>query len=281
MSARTGPENQHSMKILAGAVAPDQGTIRVGGAEIGHFHPDISRRMGISIIYQEFNLIPHLSAAQNICLGQEPGAWGWIDTRKVLDTARRWLGELEADVPAEAEAGSLSVASRQLVEIAKALSLDARVLIMDEPTSALSVREREKLFALIEKLRGRGITILYVSHNLEEIFRLADRVTVLKDGELVCTRAIREITPADLITSMVGRKLDRVFPPQAKQTGALLLAVQDFRSEPEVEGVSFSLRSGEILGIYGLVGAGRTELCKALFGARSASGKVLLEGKPS
>ena len=238
--------------------------------------------MGISIIYQVFNLVPHLSAAQNICLGQEPGAWGWIDTRKVLDTARRWLGELEADVPAEAEAGSLSVASRQLVEIAKALSLDARVLIMDEPTSALSVREREKLFALIEKLRGRGITILYVSHNLEEIFRLAATGSPSsRMGSWCVPGQSGKSLRADLITSMVGRKLDRVFPPQAKQTGALLLAVQDFRSEPEVEGVSFSLRSGEILGIYGLVGAGRTELCKALFGARSASGKVLLEGEPA
>ena len=267
------------MKILAGAAAPDQGTVRVGGTRMDTFHPETSRRMGIAIIYQEFNLIPHLSAAENIALGQEPAAGGWIDTGRLLQTARHWLGELEADVAPEAEAGSLSVAGRQLVEIAKALSLDASVLIMDEPASALSVRERERLFSLIEKLRSRGITILYVSHSLEEIFRLADRVTVLKDGELVCTKPIGETSPGELITSMVGRKLDRVFPPKADRTGGVLLEVKGLRSEPEVDDVSFSLRSGEILGIYGLVGAGRTELCKALFGARPASGDVMLEGQ--
>ncbi|HVP19493.1 MAG TPA: ATP-binding cassette domain-containing protein [Spirochaetia bacterium] len=267
------------MKILAGAVAPDHGSVSVGGVEIDRYDPETARRMGIAIIYQEFTLIPHLSVAQNICLGQEPGGGGWIDRAKVLETARRWLRELEADVPANAEAGGLSVASRQLVEIAKALSLDATVLIMDEPTSALSVRERERLFSLIEKLRGRGITILYVSHSLEEIFRLADRVTVLKDGELVCTRAVRETTAAELITGMVGRKLDRVFPPRGQGAGEVILEVRDFRSEPEVEGVSFTLRRGEILGLYGLVGAGRTELCKALFGARPVTGDVRLAGE--
>ncbi len=267
------------MKILAGALAPDQGTLLVGGRVMPSFSPEASRRAGVAIIYQEFNLIPHLSAADNICLGREPGAAGWIDRAGVRAAARRWLSELEAQVPAEAEVGSLSVANRQLVEIAKALSLDAGILIMDEPASALSETERERLFALIGKLKAGGITILYVSHSLEEVFRLADWVTVLKDGELVFTRRIADTSPEEVITGMVGRKLDHLFPPRAGEPGEVLLEVRDARSGTEVDGVSFSLRAGEILGLYGLVGAGRTELCKALFGARPLSGEVRLGGK--
>jgi ABC-type sugar transport system ATPase subunit/ribose/xylose/arabinose/galactoside ABC-type transport system permease subunit len=268
------------MKILAGAQAPDTGTVHVGGAAMDTFSPETSRRLGIAIIYQEFNLIPHLSAAENIALGREPTAGGWIDAKQVREDARRWLDELGADIPVDAPVASLSVASRQLVEIAKALSLDANVLIMDEPASALSEREREHLFALIAKLRGRGITILYVSHNLDEIFRIADSATVLKDGEHVVTKAIGETTPDELITGMVGRKLDLVFPPRAASTGPVLLEVRHLRSGAEVQDVSFTLHAGEVLGIYGLVGAGRTELCKALFGARPSQGDVRLDGAP-
>jgi ABC-type sugar transport system ATPase subunit/ribose/xylose/arabinose/galactoside ABC-type transport system permease subunit len=269
------------MKILAGALAPDLGTLRVGGREMDAFSPEASRRAGIAIIYQEFNLVSHLTAADNISLGHEPATAGWIGRREVLDTARRRLAELEADIPLDAEVSGLSVANRQLVEIAKALSLDASVLIMDEPASALSEAERERLFALIERLRGRGITILYVSHSLEEVFRLADRVTVLKDGEKVSTREIAETTPDEVITGMVGRKLDHFFPPRAEGKGNVLLEVEDLRSGSEVDRVSFSLHEGEILGVYGLVGAGRTELCKALFGARPSSGVVRLAGEPA
>ncbi len=269
------------MKILAGAQKPDHGIVRVGGIQMERFHPQVSRQMGVAIIYQEFNLISHLSAAQNISLGVEPARAGWIDKRSVSQKASRWLSELDADIDPDARAGSLSVAHRQLIEIAKALSQDARILIMDEPASALSVRERDRMFAVMEKLRQRGITILYVSHSLEEIFRIADRVTVLKDGERVCTLDIAQTNPGELITSMVGRKLDRVFPGKAASVGEVLLEVKDLHSGPEVDGVSFSLRSGEILGIYGLVGAGRTELCKALFGARPSRGEVRFLGDPA
>ena len=269
------------MKILAGAQSPDRGILRIGGRVMESFSPEASRRAGIGIIYQEFNLIPHLSVADNISLGREPGAAGWIDLKGVRAAAQRWLSELAAEVPAAAEVSSLSVANRQLVEIAKALSLDAGILIMDEPASALSETERERLFALIGRLKKRGITILYVSHSLEEVFRLADRVTVLKDGELVFTRRIPETSPEEVITGMVGRKLDHLFPPSTGVPGDVLLEVHDLRSGGEVDGVSFALRSGEILGVYGLVGAGRTELCKALFGARPLSGEVRLGGEPA
>jgi len=267
------------MKILAGALAPDSGTVRLQGTEIESYDPESARRMGIGIIYQEFNLIPYLNGAENISLGREPTKGGLISKGEEAALARYWLKELEVEVPLDQPVTRLSVAGRQLIEIAKALSLNASILIMDEPASALSEQEREHLFSLIDRLREKGITVLYVSHSLEEVFHIADRVTVLKDGERVCTKNIEETDPEELITCMVGRKLDRVFPEKGKSAGATLLEVRNLHSGAEVQGVSFSLQRGEILGIYGLVGAGRTELCKALFGARPASGEVRLEGK--
>jgi ABC-type sugar transport system ATPase subunit/ribose/xylose/arabinose/galactoside ABC-type transport system permease subunit len=268
------------MKILAGALAPDSGTVRLQGTEIESYDPETARKMGIGIIYQEFNLIPYLTGAENISLGREPIKGGLISKGEEAALARHWLKELEAEVPLDRPVTRLSVAGRQLIEIAKALSLNASILIMDEPASALSEREREHLFSLIDGLREKGITVLYVSHSLEEVFHIADRVTVLKDGERVCTKNIEETDPDELITYMVGRKLDRVFPEKGKSAGPTLLEVRNLHSGAEVQGVSFSLQRGEILGVYGLVGAGRTELCKALFGARPASGEVRLEGKP-
>jgi ABC-type sugar transport system ATPase subunit/ribose/xylose/arabinose/galactoside ABC-type transport system permease subunit len=266
------------MKILAGAEAPELGTLRVHGRNMEAFTPDAARREGIAIIYQEFNLISHLSVSDNISLGRERRRWLVRGTERAV--ARRWLSELEADILPEAEVAGLSVANRQIVEIARALSLDASILIMDEPASALSETERERLFALIGKLRARGITILYVSHSLEEVFRLADRVTVLKDGELVFSSAIADTNPDKVITGMVGRKLDHLFPPRGGAAGDVILEVRDMRSGSQVNGVTFSLRANEILGVYGLVGAGRTELCKAIFGARPSSGEVRLAGEP-
>ena len=193
------------MKILAGALAPDSGTVRLQGTEIESYDPETARRMGIGIIYQEFNLIPYLTGAENISLGREPTKGGLISKGEEAALARYWLKELEAEVPLDQPVTRLSVAGRQLIEIAKALSLNASILIMDEPASALSEREREHLFSLIDRLRQKGITVLYVSHSLEEVFHIADRVTVLKDGERVCTKNIDETDPDELITYMVGR----------------------------------------------------------------------------
>ncbi len=268
------------MKILAGALTPDTGSVRLLGTEIESYDPETAREKGIAIIYQEFNLIPYLTVAENISLGREPTSGGLIRKGKEEDLARHWLKELGADVPLDLPVARLSVAGRQLIEIAKALSLSASILIMDEPASALSEREREHLFSLIDRLREKGITVIYVSHSLEEVFHIADRVTVLKDGEWVCTKNIEDTDPDELITFMVGRKLERVFPEKAKTPGTTLLEVRNLHSGRDVRGVSFALQRGEILGIYGLVGAGRTELCKALFGARAAVGDIRLEGKP-
>jgi ribose transport system ATP-binding protein len=267
------------MKILAGAETPDQGVIYLNGQQFQSFDPQSARRMGIGIIFQEFNLIPYLSAAKNISLGREPNSLSWIFNKKEIHAADTWLKEIEAQFPATSLIHWLSVGQQQQIEIAKALSLNAGILIMDEPASALSASEREHLFALIDKLRQNGITILYVSHSLDEVFRISDRVTVLKDGKLVYTRPIRESTSDDLIAAMVGRKLDHIYPPKADEIGKPMLSVKNLSSAEMLKNVSFDLRQGEILGIYGLVGAGRTELCKALFGVVSARGEISLQDK--
>jgi ribose transport system ATP-binding protein len=267
------------MKILAGAEKPDEGSIYVNGQKIETFDPQSSRRMGIGIIFQEFNLIPHFSAAKNISLGHESYRFGWISTKNEINSAEKWLNEIEASVPAKAPVHRLSVGQQQQIEIAKAISQDAAILIMDEPASALSADERHHLFALIDKLRQSAITVLYVSHSLDEIFRVSDRVTVLKDGKLIFTKPIQQTNADDLITAMVGRQLDRVYPPKAQNAGKTLLSVKNLCSGDKVRDVSFELKKGEILGFYGLVGAGRTDLCKALFGVLSATGEMSLNGE--
>jgi len=264
------------MKILAGAEKPDRGSIYINGHKIENFDPQSARRMGVGIIFQEFNLIPHFSAAKNISLGRESHRIGWISTKDEINSAGKWLNEIEASVPAKAPVQRLSVGQQQQIEIAKAISQDAVILIMDEPASALSADERRRLFTLIDKLRQNAITILYVSHSLDEIFRVSDRVTVLKDGRLIFTKPTSQTNANELITAMVGRQLDRVFPPKAQNTGKTLLAVKNLSSGQKVRDVSFELGKCEILGIYGLVGAGRSDLCKALFGVLSSTGEMFL-----
>jgi len=268
------------MKILAGALSPDEGTLWVNGAERKVYSPQTAQNEGIAMIAQEFNLIPYLTAAQNIALGREPKRLGLISPRLERELAKSALDALGTHIQFNEPVRRLSVAQQQLVEIAKALSQQARILIMDEPTSALSVAEREKLFALISKLRKRKVTILYVTHHLEEVFRVANRVTVLKDGRRVATLPIAKASPDKLVTLMVGRQLTRVFPSKAERPGEAVLVVKNLSSGSQVRDVSFNLRAGEILGLYGLVGSGRTGLCEALFGARPHSGQVFMGGKP-
>jgi ABC-type sugar transport system ATPase subunit/ribose/xylose/arabinose/galactoside ABC-type transport system permease subunit len=267
------------MKILAGAEKPDQGSIHIDGHRIEHFDPQSARRMGVGIIFQEFNLIAHFSAAKNIALGRESHRGGWISNKTEINAAGKWLNEIEAAVAASAPVQGLSVGQQQQIEIAKAISQDAAILIMDEPASALSADERRHLFTLIDKLRQNAITVLYVSHSLDEIFRVSDRVTVLKDGRLVFTKPIQQTNADELITAMVGRQLDRVYPPKSQIPGNTRLSVKNLCSGEKVRNVSFELKKGEILGIYGLVGAGRTDLCKALFGVLPSTGEVALAGK--
>jgi len=267
------------IKILAGALAPDKGRVLVYGQEVRNYNPEFARKLGIAVIYQDFNLIPHLNAPENISLGREPGRFGWIKRSFEFAEAKALFTQLGIELPLRIPVYRLTIAQQQLVEIAKALALNAKILIMDEPTSALSLAEREILFHLINRLRARGITIIYVTHYLDEVFRLADRVTVLKDGQVMGTLDVAVTDRDTLITMMIGRKLSQVFPSKTSQIGEPVLEVRNLSSGREVRDVSFKLHKGEILGIYGLAGAGCIELCKALFGSRPYSGQIFINGR--
>ncbi len=269
------------MKIISGAVARDAGEILIDGRPAELRGPRDAQARGIGIIYQEFNLIPHLTAAENIFLGREPRlAPGIIDQRALRAAAGRILGELGVAIEPGAVVGRLSVAQQQMVEVAKALSLDARVLIMDEPTSALTEQEIRELFATIARLKARGVALVYISHRMEELFAIGDRVTVLRDGRHVGTRLIRETTMPELVRLMVGRDLHDQFPKQAAPLGAEALRVEGLRRAGVLHDIGFTLRRGEVVGVAGLMGSGRTELARALFGAdRIDGGRIFVRGE--
>jgi ABC-type sugar transport system ATPase subunit len=267
------------IKILGGAHRPDAGTLALDGRPAAIADPVAARRAGVAVIYQEFNLVPALSARANIFLGQERWRLGLLADRAECRRARELLDRLGLAIDPETPCAELTVAQQQAVEIAKALAFDARILVMDEPTAALTGQETERLFAIIRELKARGIGIIYISHRLDEIFAIADRVTVLRDGRHVATRPVAEVTRDGLIELMVGRKLANEFPPRAVSIGPERLVVRDLRGGV-VKGVSFAVRAGEVLGLAGLVGAGRTEAARLLFGAdRAAGGTVELDGR--
>ena len=269
------------MKIISGAVARDAGQILIDGTAVGIANPRHAQSLGIGIIYQEFNLIPHLTAGENILLGREPKlAPGIIDQRRLMRDAQRQLDALGVAIAARAMVGRLSVAQQQMVEVAKALSLDARVLIMDEPTSALTAQEIKELFAAIRALKARGVAIVYISHRMEELFAIGDRVTVLRDGRHAGTRRTGETTMAELVRLMVGRDLTEQFPKKRAAIGGEALRVEGLRRHGVLHGISFTLRRGEVLGLAGLMGAGRTELARAIFGAdRPDGGRIFVRGE--
>lgn len=269
------------MKVISGAVRRDAGEILLEGvgAEIGG--PRDAQRQGIAIIYQELNLIPHLTAGENILLGREPRvAPGVIDQRELMRSAQAQLDELGVAIDARETVSRLSVARQQMVEVAKALSLNARVLIMDEPTSALTAQEIGELFAAIRRLKARGVAVVYISHRMEELFAIGDRVTVLRDGRHVGTRRIRETSLVELVRLMVGRDLKEQFPKRSAAVGEEVLRVEGLRREGVLRDVSFSLRRGEVVGLAGLMGSGRTELARAVFGAdRIDDGRIVVRGE--
>ncbi|MEU4066972.1 sugar ABC transporter ATP-binding protein [Streptomyces wedmorensis] len=256
------------MKILAGVHTPDEGTIALDGRTVSFKHPTDAQRAGVSIIYQELTLLPERTVAENVFLGREPKRRGLVD-RAAMETATgRLLDELgEASFGPRDLVRRLSVAQQQVVEIVKALSVDARIVVMDEPTAALAESEVELLYRLVRRLSERGVAVLYISHRLREIFELADRVTVLKDGAKVTTLPIDQLTTAGLVRLMVGRELTEYYPARAtRPPGDVLLSVRGGGND-FLDGVDLELRAGEIVGLAGLQGAGRTELAKALFGA--------------
>ena len=269
------------MKTLAGAHTPDAGVIRLDGRAVSIPSPKEAQRLGIAVIYQEFNLVPHLTARENIFLGQERTRLGFFSRQAERKQALALFDRLGIRINPEALCRNLNVAQQQIVEIAKALSTGARIIVMDEPSAALTVQEVERLFEVIADLKAQGISIVYVSHRMEEIFRISDRITVMRDGETVGTRRAKDFTRESLIEMMVGRKLENEFPKQAARIGEKHLEVTGLRRGEKVKDVSFFVRRGEILGLTGLVGAGRTEVARLIFGADArAAGEIKIDGKP-
>jgi ribose transport system ATP-binding protein len=271
------------VKILAGVHDPTEGTIRIEGEQKTFHHPAAAQHSGVGIIYQEFNLLPDRNVAENVFVGREPVKRGVVDRRAMERRTQELLEEVgETSFGPRTPVRRLSVAQQQVVEIVKARSLDARILVLDEPTAALADHEVELLFALVRRLQQQGIGMLYISHRLREVFALADRITVLKDGGLVKTLDTSETDSRGLVNLMVGRELDGYFPERGEpgDLGDVRLAVKDV-STPLLRNVSLQVRAGEIVGLAGLQGSGRTELARAIFGADPLTGgSIEIDGKP-
>ena len=269
------------MKILSGAYRKDDGDIRIGDRVVEIASPRDALDLGIRVIYQELNLIPQLSVAENIFLGAAPTRLpGVIDRRRLLEQTQALLADLGMDLDASARLSTLSLAQRQMVEIAKALRAQASILVMDEPTSALTSREVDQLFSLIDRLVARGVAVVYITHRLDEVYRIGKRVTVLRDGANVASHLLSEVTVAELVRLMANRDVNDQFPRRRVEPGATLLAVEGISRKKALSGISFSLRAGEVVGIAGLLGAGRSELARVLAGAdRADAGRIVCDGK--
>src|SRR5579872_6959203 len=271
------------MAILAGVVSADAGEVRLDGRTLAMGNSEGARRNGVSVVFQEFNLIPGLTVTANVWLHRELTSWGFLASRKMHRETVALLEQVGADVDPAAPVERLSVAQQQLVEVARALALRPRILVMDEPTSALSTHEQAHLLSLVRDLRARGITILYISHRFDEIFAIADRITVLKDGQHVATMDTASVTHNELVRLMVGRDLAADLYPARRQApiGSAVLAVRHLSWPGVLEDVTFEIHRGEIVGLAGLMGSGRTSLARAIFGAApEARGDISVDGKP-
>ena len=270
------------MKILTGALPRDEGDIILRGQPVEISTPAVAQALGISMIHQELSLIPYLTVGQNIFLGREPRARipGFINWPALYRQAQGLLDRLNLDVDARTEVQGLSIAQQQMVEVAKALSLNADLIAMDEPTSALSERETEVLFDMMRSLKAQGVSLIFISHRLEEVFQIADRVTVLRDGQFIGTASVAEVDEDQIVRMMVGRELGEMYPKADVQRQEVVLKAVDLQDGRELHGVNLKLHRGEILGVAGLVGAGRTALAETLFGIRPAvAGEVWVEGR--
>ncbi|MDT6941361.1 sugar ABC transporter ATP-binding protein [Brucella pseudogrignonensis] len=271
------------MKILAGVFKPTSGTIVLKGAPYAPKNPRDARSSGISIVFQELSLSRNLSVAENILANNEPSRFGFIRERELIAEASKLIAELGLPVDARAKVGDLSIAQRQLVEIAKGLSQPADVVILDEPTSSLSDSEAEILFSIIERLKARGTAVIYISHRMEEIMRLSDDITVVRDGEYVTTTEKNQTSIEELIALMVGREMNDIYPPrEAPRPSATVPAILETKnlSVPgKFNDVSIDVKPGEVLGLFGLVGSGRSDVMKALFGMLHPTGDIKLDGQ--
>ncbi len=270
------------VKILSGAYQKTGGKILLEGNEVEIKTPKQAQQIGIGIIYQEFNLIPYLTVAENIFLGREPvSLMGIIDRKKMFDDAHNILSDLGVKIDPTSTIKNLGVAEQQMVEVAKALSLNARILIMDEPTSALTESEIKELFKTIKRLKKKSVSVIYISHRLNELFEIGDRVTVLRDGKHITTKTISNTTEQDLIRMMVARELKEQFPRQSVSPGGEVLIIKNLSVGDALKNINFTIRKGEIVGVAGLLGAGRTELARALFGVdKIKHGQIIIHGKP-
>jgi len=287
LAGENGAGKSTLIKILAGAYPRDAGEIWMNGRPVEIHSPRDAQRLGITVIYQEFNLTPNQTVAENVYLHdpqRRPGLMGClgiVDHRARRDATQVLLDQVGSMVNPEERVSNLSVAHQQLTEIAKALAQDARIIVMDEPTSALPDEEVNRLFDIIRQLKQRGIAVVFVSHRLEETRQIADRVTVLRDGQLVGQEVVAQITNEQLIKMMVGRMVDTLFPKTETQPGETVLEVKGLTRKGVLHNINFTLRHGEILGFAGLVGAGRTEMSRCIFGAdHYDSGSILLNGRP-
>jgi ribose transport system ATP-binding protein len=270
------------MKILSGAHSADSGTISIDGEAVTIRSTREAEALGIAIIHQELNMIPQLSVMDNLFLGREPNRFGVIKRRRMHDESASWLSRVGAgQIDMNQTAQTLSIGLQQLVEIAKALSLNARVLIMDEPTASLTDREIATLFGIMRDLKSRGVGIVYVSHRMEEIFKICDKVSVLRDGHFVGERAVAQTGFDEVVRMMVGRELKERFPKREVSLGPVRLSVEKLSDEGSISHIHFEVHAGEVMGVAGLIGAGRSEILNTLFGVnRKTSGRILLDGKP-
>jgi len=283
LAGENGAGKSTLMKILQGVYQKDAGEILVSGAVVEITDTFAARKAGIGMVFQEFSLIPTLTVAQNIFLTNEPTRFGLIDDAKAKTLAQSIFKEMEVEVDPSRTVESMPTALWQLTEIAKALAQDAKVLIMDEPTASLAKHEAEGLFALIERLKAKGIAIVYISHRMDEIYRIADRITVLRDGSRVLTESLKKVTPEQIVEAIVGRKAAAHLLHKnrsEKISSEVVLDVQNLSSGPKLQNVSLQVRRGEILGLAGLMGSGRTELVNTLFGIlKPTSGTITINGK--
>lgn len=271
------------MKILAGAYTPDAGKLLIEGKEITRFDPIAAQKHGIGIIYQEFNLIPYLCVAENIFIDHMPSKFGgFVDRRKMHVQAKQLLDDMKMNVDTHALACKIPVAQQQMVEVVKALTHDLKVLIMDEPTASLSDVEIRQLFEIVRSLTKKGIGVIYISHRLQEIPQIGDRITILRDGRYICTKEVKDTSTEEIVKLMVGREIEDLYHRDRKETGKTALKVEHLYSRKErLHDINMELREGEIVGLAGLVGAGRTELARAIFHVDPYErGDITLQGKP-
>lgn len=268
------------MKILAGVQPLDTGTITIKGDPVEITSPRDATHLGVAIIHQELNTIPAMTVAENLAVGNEPTKWGSLDRKRMLDDARAKLARIGADIDPRMEIGMLSVGMQQMVEIARAVSEDASILVLDEPTASLSRSESQRLFELIEDMKNQGMGLIYISHRMEEVWELADRITVFRDGGLVGTREKATLSPGEIVSMMVGRDIDDLYVRDDREAGKVVLEVAGLGNGEGIGPVDFNVRSGEVVCLAGLIGAGRTEVARMVFGADKArTGSVRVADK--